>query len=185
MNRIMLDLETLDTGPRSTILSIGAVRFTTNILDMPYWDNFYVVVKPNQSKWGRTISADTVFWWLNQSDAARGALTNGKQAIELDQALNEFAAFATGPGNVDEMWGNGADFDNVILGSAFADVDIKRPWSYGRNRCFRTLKNIGIKLPPGAGIERHGTHHNALDDAMYQAAYAAVYLRRLEDGMGQ
>ena len=178
MNRIMLDLETLDTGPHSTIVAIGAVRFD---LSTPtgHWETFYTSVKPEQSMWGRTLSGDTVLWWMKQSDAARAAITTDDSA-SLDVALEAFRSWAVLPNKIDEMWGNGSDFDNIILGNAYKALSYRLPWSYSQNRCFRTLKNLGIKLGSGEGIKRVGTHHNALDDALYQAVYAAAYLRKLE-----
>ncbi len=67
--------------------------------------------------------------------------------------------------DVVKIWGNGADFDNVILTSAYKRNDLELPWRYTNNRCYRTLKS----LYPEIKLERSGTHHNALDDAISQA----------------
>ena len=175
MIRVMLDLETLDTGGDATILSIGAVQFN-HLMEPAIRSEFYVAVKPDQRAWGRTISGETVKWWVGQDRAAQAVFTD-EAAVQLPEALSQFSQWY---GSVAmEMWGNGADFDNVILGSAYEACHIKRPWSYSLNRCFRTLKNLGIPLGAGEGIARMGTHHNALDDAKYQAHYAVAYLRRL------
>ena len=179
MSRIMLDLETLDTGPHSTIIAIGAVRFDID-QRAAQWPTFYRAIKPDQAKWGRTVSGDTVVWWSQQSQEARAVFID-PAAISLDVALEAFRSWLVSAGKVDEMWGNGSDFDNIILGNAYKALSYEMPWSYGKNRCFRTLKNLGIKLAPGEGVERAGTHHNAVDDAMYQAIYASAYLRKLRE----
>lgn len=66
-----------------------------------------------------------------------------------------------------KVWGNGADFDNVILGSAYRRLGKSIPWAFYNSRCYRTVKS----LQPGCRIERAGTHHNALDDAKSQALH--------------
>lgn len=167
----MLDLETLDTGSNAAILSIGACEFDGGNRE------FYQAVQIySQGLWGRTESAQTRKWWSEQSEEARRVFAD-PNAVSLPVALMKFGKWV-GKNEV-EMWGNGSDFDCVILGNAYDAVEIAKPWSYSKNRCFRTLRNLGIKLEPGEGYERVGTQHNALDDAKYQAHYAAAYLRVL------
>lgn len=170
MHHVMLDLETLDTSPTAVVTAIGAVIFD------PYsnriGDTFYRVTTDwsDQQKKGRTINGDTVAWWLEQSREAQQALIEPKTresgpTFSVIRELTEFFGEVTGQDI--ELWGNGADFDNVILGSLFLSYGVARPWSYSKNRCFRTIRATqtpsGIVLPA-----RLGTHHNALDDAMTQ-----------------
>lgn len=178
MKRVMLDLETRDTSSDAAIVSIGAVEFDERIELPGLGREFYVAIKEDKQtqKWGRTTSAANLRWWEQQSPEARAVLTD-PDAVYLDTALNKFAEWLAGQHI--EIWGNGSDFDNVILGNAYAATGSPAPWAFRMNRCFRTLKNLNIPLGPGEGIERVGTHHNALDDAKYQAHYAIAYLRRL------
>jgi exodeoxyribonuclease VIII len=177
MMKVMLDLETLDTGPNSTIISIGAVQFNPE-LDPATRSEFYVAILPDQRAWGRTINGETVAWWAKQTESARFVLRD-PDAVGLPEALNRFCGWF-GYDKTVEVWGNGADFDNVILGSALEGCLMRKPWSHSMNRCYRTLKNLGIPLGAGEGLERTGVHHNALDDAKYQAHYATAWLRRLK-----
>ena len=173
----MLDLETLDTGSHAAILSIGVVEFGPEGLGR----EFYTAVKTqNQKKnWGRTISESTLTWWGQQSAEAQKVFVD-PAALELDVALSVLSEWAKPAGKF-ELWGNGSDFDNIILGNAYEACGMPKPWSYSKNRCFRTLKNLGIGLQAGEGVNRAetGTHHNALDDAKYQALYAIAYLGKL------
>lgn len=184
MKRVMVDLETAATDPKAIVISIGAVYFdpATGLGEKFYqeltWDD--------QFKAGRTCNPDTVSWWTQQSEEAR-KVWQTKLAGGFDRekhitvnALQHFDFFLS-PGGVRddklELWGYGADFDCVVLGSLYETMGVKRPWSYSRNRCHRTLVNLAkgfIEAP-----ERKGTHHNALDDAVYQAECAIVYLNRL------
>lgn len=174
MKHIMLDLETLDTASSAVVISIGAVAFDphTNALG----DRFYLETVEDtaaQQARGRTISGSTVQWWMQQDVLAKRVFTtpspDGAVRVSTLEALSRFGIFVERNGGRDaEIWGNGADFDNMILGSLYESFDIKRPWSYGRNRCFRTMRTLH-----GAPkhVERFGVHHNALDDAITQARH--------------
>ena len=66
------------------------------------------------------------------------------------------------------VWGNGSDFDNVILKNAYRRVDMPTPWPKFNDRCFRTMKTIfkDVQKP-----KREGIAHSALDDAIFQATW--------------
>lgn len=183
MNHIMVDIETLDTVQSAVVLSIGAVAFDPHSKELG--EKFYVEFTEdlaNQQIKGRTISADTVQWWMMQSDAARSIFArrdeddlitpkpaNPAVRMSTEHGLNEFSQFiARHGGKKVELWGNGADFDNVIIGSLYDSFDLLKPWSYGKNRCYRTMKRIfGENVP----LVRQGVHHNGLDDAITQAVH--------------
>lgn len=174
MKHIMLDLETLDTTSSAVVISIGAVAFDprTNALG----DKFYVEMTEDiaaQQARGRTISGDTVRWWMQQDVQAKRVFSesiDGVDRVNTFEALSRFGLFVAANGDRDvELWGNGADFDNIILGSLYDAFGLRKPWSYGRNRCYRTMKNIGIG--PRRPQVREGVHHNALDDAITQAVH--------------
>ena len=177
MNHIMLDLETLDTSSSAVVLSIGAVAFDpgTNALGA-LGDKFYVEMTEDvgtQQARGRTISGDTVRWWMQQDVLAKRVFAvpppDGVERVNTFEALTRFGIFVAANGDRDvELWGNGADFDNAILGSLYDAFGLRKPWSYSRNRCYRTMKNRGIGPRRPARI---GTHHNALDDAITQAVH--------------
>lgn len=181
MNHIMVDIETLDTQQSAVVLSIGAVAFdpVTKTLGETFYVEFTEDLELQQIK-GRTISADTVRWWMMQSDAAKvvfarrdeddlivKAKINAAARMSTEDGLSEFARFIEhNGGKKAQLWGNGADFDNVIIGSLYESFDMLKPWSYGKNRCYRTIKRLfGENVP----MKREGVHHNGLDDAITQA----------------
>lgn len=160
MNRIMLDIETLATGTNAAITSIGAVKFGGGeILDSFY----YRVDLDSCMNYGLEIHPNTIMWWMSQSDDARSELTNS-DTTDIVLALEWFSLFA---GEDAEVWGNGATFDNVNLRNAYEKCGLKTPWSFRKDMCYRTIKN----LYPDIKLEREGTHHNALDDAKSQAIH--------------
>ena len=175
MNHIMLDLETLDTTSSAVVISIGAVAFDPEINALG--DKFYVELTDDiarQQAHGRTISGDTVRWWMQQDVLAKRAFSvpppDGVERVNTFEALSRFGLFVATNGARDvELWGNGADFDNIILGSLYDAFGLRKPWSHSRNRCYRTMKNLGIG--PRRPLVREGVHHNALDDAITQAVH--------------
>lgn len=174
-NAVMLDLETMGNTSGAAIVAIGAVRFDRRAGAMG--ESFYRSVDLESSvAGGGVIDPSTVLWWLKQSDPARAEITSSS-TIPMTLALDAFAQWLEAGDNVDEVWGNGADFDNVILTSAYLKHGKVVPWSFWENRCYRTLKNMrpDVKAP-----KREGVHHNALDDARYQAAHLLKILERLD-----
>ena len=166
MKHVMLDLETMGTGPQAAIVAIGAVAFdpTTNSIQC----SFYQKVDLNSSvELGGVMSADTVLWWMKQDDEARHQFYF--TGIPLIDVLKRFEHWLSclAPWEHRQIWGNGAAFDNVILAGALQRAKIQVPWSYKNDRCYRTLKALYPEVP----YEQLGTEHNALDDARSQAIH--------------
>ena len=168
---IMLDLETMGTGPNAAIVAIGAVAF--DLQAGTIGDRFYRVVDLGTSvAMGGEIDADTVLWWMKQSDDARAMFT--RDGVPLSMVLAEFTIWSSErcePNNL-RVWGNGAAFDNVILSSAYRRSAYMQPWRHWNDRCYRTVKS----LYPDVKLERVGTHHNAVDDAESQARHLIAML---------
>jgi len=176
MKHIMVDLETLGVKPGSVIVSIGAVVFDPKTRQLG--NTYYQVISLDSAMCeGLTVDPGTVQWWMSQSEPAR-AVFQDISALPLDIALVQFSCWVADQRGDDEfcLWGNGANFDNVLLRSAFQAVDIEPSWSPFEDRCYRTLKN----LLPHVKLQRGGTHHNALDDACTQARHAIELLCAME-----
>lgn len=165
MKNIMLDLETMGTDPNSAIVAIGAVAFNLNEpIDS---DDFYRKVTLRSSMQNKgVIDPSTILWWMNQSQSAREEIVTAD--VDILEALQDFTTWVDDLrvmyGGI-QIWGNGSDFDNVILASAYRNANMDAPWKFWENRCYRTM----VKVYPGTKIMRKGTHHNALDDARTQA----------------
>lgn len=169
----MLDLETYDTAPSAVILSIGAVKFDEDGCYERIYINCAAPHHIEQQKLrGRTVSDSTMQWWEKQSEQARQVFTD-PGSVSLEVALDLFANFL---GTGAKVWGNGSDFDNVLLINAYHMYGMRTPWKYHDSRCFRTLKNLA---PRNLEPQRVGTYHNALDDAIFQAIWAQAVLKHL------
>lgn len=155
----MLDLETFDVTSTSLIWQIGAVAFDGNEIHQ----EFHSVIKIDDQMLKQfSMSAGTFHWWLNQTEAIK-VMADATHSI--DDALYGFGHFFSECGA--ELWGNGSDFDNVILSNAYKVRGLSQPWAYGMNRCFRTVSRLHPKLD----MKFEGVKHNALDDARNQAKY--------------
>lgn len=159
MNNIMLDIETMGTGSNAAIVAIGAVRFDKNGIS----DKFDKVVNLTSSLFaGFDIDKETVDWWRNQGIKTQKRLL--RRSVSISRVLSEFSDWI---GKDAIVWGNGSDFDNVIVASAFKKFDMPVPWKFWNNRCYRSIK----ALNPDIEFERVGLHHNAVDDAESQALH--------------
>ena len=164
---VMIDLETMSTESNAAICSIGAVKFT---LEEGIVDTFYCTVDAADCKsHGLVISADTIRWWSKQPKEVLESLR--KNNLSLIDALTAFSKwYGT---QQYPTWACGSDFDNVIMENAYKSVEMKRPWSPWKNRCYRTMREV-INIPEAP---REGTYHNALDDATHQTHHLLKILR--------
>lgn len=181
LKNVMLDIETWDSELTARVLSIGAVFFDRERLG----DTFYAVLNQEQQRArGRTWSNETWEWWQKQSPAAFAVIDAANHTpMNVEKVLTDFATYL-GDGEP-ELWGNGSDFDNAVVASLYKSFAILKPWSFRKNRCYRTLKNIAIMDESHKEEVFMGTAHNALDDALYQARCAMRYLNgRLKNDKG-
>lgn len=156
---VMVDLETLDTKPTATIVSVGAVKFNREGII----DKFYKVVDIQSCiDAGFTVSGDTLKWWLSQRGAAN-VFKDG--TVHIATALFAFNDWVGSNEDI-VLWGNGAAFDNAILSNAYSTLRIQQPWKFWNDRCYRTI----AALSDHRRVQK-GTHHNALDDAISQAEH--------------
>ena len=177
MNHIMLDLETMGTGPNAAIVAIGAVEFELTKAGGQLGESFYHCISLESAMAsGGQADASTVLWWLKQSDAARAMFTNA--STEHSFSLAQFSIWMGMRGDPKNLrvWGNGASFDNVILASAYRRTGLQLPWNSFNDRCYRTVKSMH---PAAPAIQRTGVHHNALDDAINQANHLIAMLTPL------
>jgi DNA polymerase III alpha subunit (gram-positive type) len=154
--RVMVDLETLGLEPGASIISIGAVWFTEHGLG----DEFYRSVDlASCQDYGLEIDADTLDWWLHLDAGLQDQLKGGD---DLPDVLFEFREFYTG---ADEIWAFSPSFDCEILGHAYEQTEMAKPWTYRDERDARTI----AALPTAPDVDRDGDEHHALDDARHQA----------------
>jgi hypothetical protein len=172
MHHLEIDLETMGKGPNAAIVEIGAVFFDVSKGIGPSFTARVSLV--SSVGVGMTMDAETVLWWMQQDKSIMPFSRDGNDwslFYALSQLSEFIASFGTGPVCV---WGNGADFDNVILRSAYDACKLPAPWVFRNNRCYRTLN----ALHPDVVLARTTEKHRALDDAIFQARHTIEILRR-------
>ncbi|EPJ3763097.1 3'-5' exonuclease [Providencia manganoxydans] len=177
---LMLDLETMSNKSNAAIVSIGAVAFEPSTGELG--PEFYLAVDlVSCEKLGLHIDADTVLWWMKQSSEARAAIVD-EDARTIQSALLALSAFAEEhlSDNVC-VWGNGSDFDNVVLASAYDACDFNPFWKFWNNRDVRTIVELGRNagIDPKRTLTFEGEQHNALADAIHQAKYVSIIHQHL------
>lgn len=182
--KIMLDLETMGTGSHAAVVAIGACVFSVEggIADK----QFYQVIDPSTAGLYGKIDGGTFAWWCTQSVDARKIFADKsiwKPTVEALKSFHDFCMEGVSDIRDIEVWGNGSDFDNVVLGNTYEAAGIKRPWLYSGNRCYRSLTAHVSKQQRKELWDRHSpglVHHNALHDAIRQAKIAIDILRFVE-----
>ncbi|EGE7700527.1 exonuclease [Escherichia coli] len=176
-HHLMIDLETMGKNPDAPIASIGAVFFDPQTGEQG--PEFSKII--DMGTCGGTVDISTIEWWLQRSGEARAAILADR--IPLDDALlqlREFIDENSGEFFV-QVWGNGANFDNVILRRSYERQEIPCPWRYTNDRDVRTMVALGLVMDFDARnvTTFEGERHNALHDARYQAKYVSVIWQKL------
>lgn len=168
---IMIDIETLGTEVDAPVISIGAVAFDLTKVH----DTFYVALDVAQQidSGKRLVDVDTIKWWLSQSGAAKKVFKEKAESTKF--GLEQLSQFIKSFGKDTYVWGNGATFDISILESLLYDYDVSCPWKYNKIMDYRTIKRF---LGKDIKVDRKGTYHNAVDDAVTQAEFIQKCLRR-------
>ncbi|EER3152020.1 3'-5' exoribonuclease domain-containing protein, partial [Escherichia coli] len=162
-HHLMIDLETMGKNPDAPINALAGKFFDPATGEMG--PEFSKTIDLETS--GGVIDRDTIKWWLKQSREAQSAILTDE--IPLDDALlqlREFIDENSGEFFV-QVWGNGANFDNVILRRSYERQGIPCPWRYTNDRDVRTMVALGLVMDFDARsvITFEGERHNALHDA--------------------
>lgn len=179
---VAIDLETLSTSPAAVVLAIGAVAM---VEDGDTLADFYSVCSIASQR-DRQIDKSTLEWWDKQGVEARTVLTqaNEPNSPTLDSVLDELTRWLGDLGESHDVhvWGNGSDFDIAILNHAYKQRSPFVPWNFRKVRDMRTLYDLTLRF--GLDIKgtapRVGIHHNAKDDAQFQAQVIVESLRQLQ-----
>lgn len=172
----MIDIETLSLNPSGVILSVGICAFSPEGIAR---DKFYMNLNvQEQLDAGRVVDAGTISFWLKQNDEARSAFLSKRTytSPEFLEAINEYITrFCTVSEAV--VWCNGANFDFPFLEDYARTFKGCMPWVYYNTRCFRTFAAM-TKCKKLSDPQTDKAHHNAVDDAIWQASTMVNYMQK-------
>lgn len=167
---LMVDLETLAVGPRSTILTLGAVHFDPFGQDVT--DQLYMRLDLDaQDELKREVDPNTLDWWAKQDPAIMEEAFSPDNRVPLLQAVDQFHKFAWG---CETFWSHGSVFDIVIIEDLYRQINKGVPWNFWQIRDTRTIFDLGVdpEMPKES-------KHNALEDARRQAIGVQNVYRKL------
>ena len=154
---IMIDIETVGTGPDACILTIAAQTFDPNALG--YLPQDYYARVDIDSQPNREVDDATVEWWATQPQEAQDEAFGEEGRIPLKQALEELSKLCF---HCNLTWANGTTFDMVILENAYKQEQLPLPWRFWNVRDARTVYSLSPDLP------KPKASHHALEDCKRQ-----------------
>jgi hypothetical protein len=157
---LMIDIETVGTGPNACILTIAAQAFNplerNESFDTMRW--FYARVDPD-SQPDRNIEQSTIDWWATQPQQAQEEAFGTEGRVSLEQALTDLGKLIW---HSKRVWANGPTFDMNILEHAYKSYNMALPWQYYNVRDARTIYSLWPDL------QKYPASHHALEDCRRQ-----------------
>lgn len=172
---IMLDIETLDTGPRSVIMQLAAVPFDFDEEEILH-NKVFTIHLPIQPQLDllrpRTISASTLAFWMEQSDTAKDIFSRCDipDFESLRDGVSAFVyQFSRMIKNVEyEVWARGPQFDITNIESLLVDLGFTAPWKYDKVRDLRTFMSAAGVTTKNVLRPESLPVHDAYSDCVYQ-----------------
>ena len=168
MKALMIDIETVGTGPSACILTIAAQafdEFATGYLPQDYYARVDIDSQPD-----RDVDDSTLEWWSTQPAEAQAEAFGEEGRIPLKQALEELSKLIF---HSNLIWANGPTFDMNILEHAYKSYGMQLPWQFWKVRDARTVYSLYPDLP------KPTASHHALEDCRRQIDMLQDTLRHL------
>jgi exodeoxyribonuclease VIII len=174
LDHVMVDVETLGTGERAVVASVGAVYFTPTTIDEG--GGFYEALKwQEQLDRDGTVTEGAIKFWLKQLDKVREPLLRGGGSTVSEVLLKLGRWFEALPGSSELcVWAKGPQFDLALLESLYRRWDIDPPWRYWQGRDVRTALMLDAAYNVARGAD--SDEHHAFDDAVHQAKQVQRFL---------
>ena len=174
MNNISFDLETLGNTLKAPIVQIGACKFDDSG-NIDRENSFIRTVKlESLGRYNFDVNYSTIGWWMSQDDKAIKSVFCTADNVDIRLALFDFQKWI-GQSSKYYYWSH-ATFDPPILANNLIETGIGRFIPF---RLFRDIRTL-VHFAGETTTERNGIHHNALDDAIFQAQYISELLQRMK-----
>lgn len=172
---LMIDLETLGTGPDAAITEVGWAVWDIDSKKFEIIRSGSIMVDPDSCvEIGMKIEWRTIQWWMSQDESARlrfstPGLSIRSTLLAIPQSI-EPAEFQYG------VWSHGASFDIPILEFAYRRCGMKSPWNHRVIRDTRTIFDLSPPVWP-----KNPAKHSAEHDAVAQAGAVQSSLQALKN----
>lgn len=170
MKDVMLDLETMGCRHDAMIVQIGMCYFDRDTGEIGHKMKINVR-HANDDRF--TVDWGTMNWWLSQSEAARKSITDKPDSLSPEKACELASIFLE---DCECVWSH-ATFDMPIFQNMFETCGVRYPVSYKASRDISTLLNQANHT--FSHSTRTDTHHDALDDCIFQVGYCVEAMNKL------
>ena len=180
----MIDLETLDVAPSAVVLSIGAAvyDFRSQIITRELYCTLRI---EEQLAQGRTVSTNTLHWWLDMTDEARGALTKPesleRQSKESDVYSSKAVSYASALSILKHfipekgfIIAKPSTFDLAILN------DMAKGDLFHYRRAFDMSTMLAMLDPDRESCPPNALAHNAIQDVKWQTEWFANVIKKID-----
>ena len=167
----MLDSESLDLLPSAVMTSLAVVAFDLDDPDTILDEVEIFLPGQPQLDLGRTISFDTIGWWMNQPDMMRNQIQRsvGGDRDLLETGLHLVSRWFRETAGTSEyqVWCRRPQHDMPMLQSLLRDVGMNPFWRYDTvNDLSSIMTRAGVKK---GDVDKTGfILHTALGDAKFQ-----------------
>lgn len=174
MKDVMLDFETFGNGRDACVVQVGAAYFhpITGEVGSIFKRNVCAI---SAVRSGAVIDPGTMYWWMGQGKMAQESVI-AEPRFTIEEVFSELNHFLDGAENI---WSH-ATFDFPILMETFKRLKMKPGFSFRAAKDIRTLMWLAELPPDQASPVRSGTHHDALDDVIYQIKYCVNAIRKIK-----
>ena len=172
IDHVALDVETTSLRTDCCILSIAVVPVIDERESVIQANSYYEIIELQSClDEDMIISADTFYWWLNQSEEARQEIDSDiKRAI--DQALVSLAAYIKQFYDC-YIWSH-KDIDAAVARTAYRKLGMTEPFDKKQMMDIRTLRLLSEDVT----VDWDRIEHNAFEDAWYEAVLVRKYLKQ-------
>lgn len=180
-----IDLETLGKRYDMPIIAIGVVQFDPNTGRLG--ETFYREIDIDSAIRAGRVDGSTLAWWMKQSEKARDVFEPKDSKVALATALEELQRWMREWSRTPVVWGNGILSDIAPLEYAYdhGAVGLKEAWGFREVRDMRTIVDLAdFDVASNWPFPRIGVHHNALDDAAFQAEVISACWRKIKGALG-
>lgn len=162
----MIDIETMGTEVDAAIVAIAAYEWDDNraVQLCNILVDWIGAVKYHD----RSISPETVRWWMQQSTEVQQQAINQDGRVPLIEALGMLADCL--PDDMTQIWSKSPSFDLLILRCSYVSLRMPTPWKYYQERDVRTLISLNQN-------ELSNNNHIAISDCVNQIIQCQGHLK--------
>lgn len=172
-NHIMLDIETMATGPMATIIQIGACVFNSETAEV--LDSILINIDEEDSaNYGFTVDESTKKWWASQDQSVLAGIRSN--TVSVIEAVEKFGFFYQKMDrDITPVWCH-TTFDFPLVQN-YLKAGFWKPMNHKMAYDIRTLTGLsGVNLNQYDWSKKS---HNALDDCIFQCKYVTDMLNVL------